>query len=82
MHDLLTYEELLTVVQVEMTFNSRPLSFISSEYIEEPLTPSYLFCGHRILSLSDPMLKNEEDNHNTSTSGTENTICLLEEVEI
>ncbi len=52
----LTYEELLTiVVEIEMTLNSRPLSYISSEDLEEPLTPSHLLCGHRVLSLPDPV---------------------------
>ena len=52
----LTYEELLTsVIEVEMTLNSRPLSFVSSEDVEEPLTPSHLLCGYRILSLPDPV---------------------------
>lgn len=51
----LTFEELLTIVtEVEMTVNSRPLSYVSSEDLEEPLTPSHLLCGHRVLSLPDP----------------------------
>ena len=53
----LTYEELLTVtIEVEMTLNSRPLSYVSSEDLEEPLTPSHLLCGHRVLSLPDPAI--------------------------
>jgi len=39
----LTYEELLTVV--EMILNCRPLSYVSSENPEEPITPSHLLCG-------------------------------------
>jgi len=50
----LTYEELLTVViEVEMILNCRPLSFVSSEDFEEPLTPSHLLCGRRLMSLPD-----------------------------
>lgn len=48
----LIYEELLTIViEVEMTLNSRPLSYITSDDLEEPLTPSHLLCSHRVLSL-------------------------------
>lgn len=50
----LTYEELLTVlVDIEATLNSRPLSFVSTEDSEEPLTPSHLMHGRRLLSLPD-----------------------------
>lgn len=50
----LTYEELLTViVEVEMILNCRPLSYVSSEDPEEPLTPSHLLCGRRLMSLPD-----------------------------
>ena len=45
----LTYEELLTVVvEVEMILNCRPLSYVSGEDTEEPLTPSHLLCGRRL----------------------------------
>ena len=48
----LTYDELMTsVIEVEMILNSRPLSYVSSEDIEEPLTPSHLLVGYRVLSL-------------------------------
>ena len=50
----LTYDELLTVLtEVEAIINSRPLTYFSSEDLEEPLTPSHLLTGHRILSLPD-----------------------------
>ena len=50
----LTYEELLTaVVEVEMILNGRPLSYVSGEATEEPLTPSHLLCGRRLMSLPD-----------------------------
>jgi len=42
----LTYDELLTTLtEVEMILNSRPLSYISNDDIEEPLTPSHLIMG-------------------------------------
>ncbi|KAL5490750.1 hypothetical protein EMCRGX_G015929, partial [Ephydatia muelleri] len=44
----LSYEELHTVlVEVEAILNSRPLTYVSSEDLEEPLTPSHLLTGHR-----------------------------------
>ena len=50
----LTYEELLTVVvEVEMILNCRPLSYVSSKDPEEPITPSHLLCGRRLMSLPD-----------------------------
>ena len=48
----LTYQEPLTVIiEVKMILNCRPLPYVSSEDSEEPLTPSHLVCGHRIMSL-------------------------------
>ena len=49
---VLTYDELLTALtEVEMILNSRPLPYVSTEDIEEPLTPSHLL--RRVLSLPD-----------------------------
>ena len=50
----LTYDELLTALtEVEMIMNSRPLSYLFTEYIEEPLMLSHLLIGQRTLSLPD-----------------------------
>ena len=47
-------DELLTaVVEIEAVINSRPLSYISSADYEEPLTPSHLVFGRRLLNLPD-----------------------------
>ena len=47
-------DELLTaVVEIEAVINSRPLTYISSSDIEEPLTPSHLVVGQRLLNLPD-----------------------------
>jgi len=46
-----TYEELHTVLtEVESVLNSRRLTYIYGDDIEEPLTPSYLMIGRRLLS--------------------------------
>ena len=42
-----------------MVVNSRPLSYVSTEDLEEPLTPSHLVIGHRLLSL--PGVSTQED---------------------
>ena len=52
----LTYDELLTVVtEVEMVINSRPLTYVSSDDLQEPLTPSHFLTGRRTLSLPDSL---------------------------
>ena len=68
----LTMDELSTAVtEVEMIVNSRPLSHVSMEDVEEPITPSHLMVGRRILSLPDgPYLEDLEDDfiqHSTLT---------------
>ena len=48
----MSYDEMLTlVVEVEAILNSRPLTYISTEETMEPLTPSHLITGQRLLTL-------------------------------
>ena len=50
-----TSEELYTVLtEIEATLNSRPLTFVSTEELEEAITPSHLLTGRRINSLPEP----------------------------
>ncbi len=50
----LSYDELLTAItEVEMVINSRPLSYISADDLDEPLTPSHLIVGRHMMSLPD-----------------------------
>ena len=59
----MTFNELLTVVtEVEAILNSRPISYVSSEDIEEPLTPSHLLCGRRLFSLPNAISDNGKDD--------------------
>ena len=47
-------DELITALaEIEAVINSRPLSYISASDLEEPLTPSHLLVGRRILNLPD-----------------------------
>ena len=58
----LTYDELLIILtEVEMILNSRPLSYISSDDTEEPLTLSHLMMGRRVLNLTDPVYRDDGD---------------------
>lgn len=48
----LTYDELITILaEVEMILNSRPLSYMESDDNEQPLTPSHLIIGRRVMNL-------------------------------
>ena len=49
-----SFDELLTAItEIEAVINSRPLLYVSGEDLDEPLTPSHLIVGRRILSLPD-----------------------------
>ena len=58
----LSYDELLTALtEVDMVLNSRPLTYVSVDDFEEPLTPSHLLIGKRIMSLPDPVPSDDSD---------------------
>ena len=70
----LTLDELNTVViQVEAILNSRPISYVSSEDLEEPLTPSHLLTGYRSLCLPDSSAVHDSDENFELTSHDLNT---------
>ena len=59
----LSHEELLTVItEIEMIINSRPLSYVTQDDLDEPITPSHLLIGRRIISLPDSVCQRSEDD--------------------
>ena len=57
----LSYDELYTsVTEVEAILNSRPLTYISASDLDEPLTPSHLIMGKRLLSVPDHLCHSED----------------------
>ena len=58
----LTYDELsMLVTEIEAALNLRPLTYVSTDDLKEPLTPSHLLLGYRVLSLPDPPLSDDPD---------------------
>ena len=74
----LTYDELSTLVtEIEAVLNSRPLTYVSMDDLEEPLTPSHLLLGYRILSLPDPPLSDEPSYDESASDLTRRMRHLL-----
>ena len=64
----LSYDELLNIItEVEAVVNSRLSSYLSAEDLNEPLTPSHLMLGRRLLSLPNNLLYGNEENYNLKT---------------
>ena len=65
----LTLDELATVVvQVEAILNSKAITYVSSEDLEEPLTPSHLLTGNHLLFLPDGSAGHDGDENFELTS--------------
>ena len=58
----LSLDELTTLItEIDGVINSRPISYVSSDHTEEPLTPAHLLCGRRLLSLPDLICYTDEE---------------------
>ncbi len=73
----LSQDELLTsLAEVEMVLNSRPLTVVSVENLEEPLTPPHLIVGRRLLSSTAPCPEPDEFQPVTADDLTRRTRYL------
>lgn len=52
-------------MEIEAVINSRPLTYYSVEDPDEPLTPSHILCGRRILRLPDGLHEEDVDKEFT-----------------
>ena len=69
-----SYDELNTaLVEVEAIVNSCPLTYVSFDDSEEPLTPSHLLVGRRLLSLPDDLCYTV-DNDDEEFTATDDTL--------
>ncbi len=58
----LHYDELITALtEIEAVINSRPLTYLSPDDLEEPLTPSHFLYGKRVLSFPDGLHQQDVD---------------------
>ena len=56
-----SYEELLTgVAEVKAILNSRPLTYLTTDDLDEPVTPSHLISGACLLSVPEHLCCNEK----------------------
>ena len=62
----MTHDEILTALtEVEMVLNSRPLTVVSAEDLEKPLTPSHLIVGRRLMMKTAPCPEPDEFQQTT-----------------
>ena len=74
----LSYDELLTaVMEVEAIINSRPLSYLTPDDLDEPLTPSHLLTGRRVLSLPDNLSYQEETEDSDLSTRVKHLISTM-----
>ena len=67
-------------MEVESVLNSRPLTCVSAEDMEEALTPSHLLTGHRVLSLPDPATDEDDPDYSPTPDSLTRRMRHLGEV--
>ena len=73
----LTYEELNTVlIEVELVINTRPLTYLYSDEITEPITPSHLLVGRNL----NAQLSNTPSTVDISADGLGKSVLYLRTV--
>ena len=73
----LTYEEVETLLlEIEMTINSRPLTYLCDDPVEA-LTPSHLVIGRRLLSKFDHLQNYEYDEFNETSDNMNKKLRYL-----
>lgn len=66
----MNFGELSTLItETEAALNSRPLTFVSVDDMKEPLSPSHLICGHRVLSLPDVRVPEVDEEYGAAPEG-------------
>ena len=74
----LTFEQLLMVItEIEMIINCRPLSFVTSRDWEDPLTPSHLMNGCRLMDASIGTFSNVLDDRVMDESVVFSTVASI-----
>ena len=74
----LTYEELLTVItEIELVLNSRPLTYLHFDDVKEPLTPSHLVVGRRLMTIPEDCAIKEEESDIELLTGRQRYLILL-----
>ena len=64
------YDEMHTaVVEIEAIINSRPLTFLCANDVDEPFTPSHLIVRRQLLCLPDNLDYSEPDDKDFEATG-------------
>ena len=78
----LSFDELTTIlVEVEAVLNSRPLTYLYSDDVEEPLTPSHLVIGRRLLTLPVGSLQIDDWDFGDHLTATKRSRYLADRIQ-
>uniref|UniRef100_A0A1X7VVT9 Uncharacterized protein n=1 Tax=Amphimedon queenslandica TaxID=400682 RepID=A0A1X7VVT9_AMPQE len=59
----LDYELNTAIIEIKAILNLRPLSFVSPDNFDEPLTASHLMVGRRLMSVPDHSHKESDEDY-------------------